>query len=82
MGVDFDLYTRTQKDTMVHAMSFAILQCQRAVIRYGHDKEPNPTLYKLIDIFIENGGSLKEADNIARRLQWISEANQDTLQVL
>lgn len=49
-----------------YCYSKAILECQRAVIRWGQDKEPNPTLYNLIHKFVSLGGSLESAHQIAR----------------
>jgi len=54
----------------INCMSFAILQCQLSIIRYGPGKEPNPTLYKLIDIFIENGGTLERAEKIHQKMRY------------
>lgn len=36
-------------------IDWCIVQLQLSVIRYGHDKEPNPTLYRLIQLFKETG---------------------------
>lgn len=47
--------------------SRAILECQLAVIRYGPNKEPNPTLYKLIDKFIQLGGTTAYAEEMCKR---------------